>query len=66
MLALAMYRSKVGPCGHYLPESTAKANEYGWVVQAARCHACTAVAGEAERYKDNPHSHAILYGVNRG
>jgi hypothetical protein len=66
MLALGVYRSRVGPCGHYLPDSTAAENEFGWSVVASRCHECTAVSAESNRFAENPHPHAMLYAATRG
>lgn len=65
MLALALYRARVGPCGHYLPDSTAKANEYAYTASFRRCHACTATAQLAESHKDSPQPVALLYGAER-
>jgi len=65
MLALAMFRGQSCPSGHWLPEAAAASAEGAYKAQATRCHACTAVAMEAERTRENPQSSALLYGVER-
>ena len=66
MLALHLYEAQLGPCGHYLPESTAAdAEERYSVPEPSRCHACTAVAAARGPYRDNPHPHALLFYVKR-
>lgn len=63
MLALALYRSRLGPCGHYLPTTTAADNEYAYRGTSRRCHACTAAAQLAEAFKDSPQPGALLFGA---
>jgi hypothetical protein len=65
MLALHRYRSLVGPCGHYLPDTTAVENEYAYVGVVRRCHACTATAQLANAHKDSPQPTALLFGAER-
>lgn len=62
MLALLLYRSQLGPCGHYLPESTAANAEDRYDVgEPIRCHACTAVAVASAAAAGNPHPSALLF-----
>lgn len=65
MLALHRYRAQVGPCGHYLPHTTDAAAEDAYRGVMRRCHACTAVAIEAERYVKSPQPSAVLVGAER-
>jgi hypothetical protein len=66
MLALQMYRSQIGPCGHYLPRTAAADAEERYVAPAPdRCHACTAIAVQSAAYTDNPHPHALLFHAER-
>ncbi|HEX6873683.1 MAG TPA: hypothetical protein VF163_21500 [Micromonosporaceae bacterium] len=65
MLALRLYRAQVGPCGHYLPDTTAAAAEERWVGSHIRCHACTAVRQTMDTYKDSPHPQALLFLAER-
>jgi hypothetical protein len=57
------YKDNLCPSGHYLPQSADPANEGRYAGRNRRCHACTAVAEEMERLKDNPHSRALLFGA---
>lgn len=65
MLAYSFHRSQIGPCGHYLPDSTAAEAEYAYEAEAVRCHACTAVAAATPQYKDNPNPQALLFRALR-
>jgi methionyl-tRNA synthetase len=66
MLALQAYEAACcGGCGAFLPDTTAAEAEDTFRVQAARCHRCTAIAQEADGYKDNPHPQALHYHVGR-
>ena len=66
MLALALYRSQVGPCGHYLPHTAADdAEERYHAPEPRRCHACTAIASRAKAYVEAPHSQALLFHAER-
>lgn len=65
MLALHRYRALTGPCGHYLPDSTAAENEYAYRGVVRRCHACTASAQMAQAHKDSPQPSALLIGAER-
>lgn len=66
MLALAAYEGQCcHGCGGYLPETTDRANEERYRSEAARCHQCTAIAQEADGYKDSRHSQALQYRVGR-
>ena len=63
MIALAVYRSQLCPSGHFLPESSAKANEGKYRSRNLRCHACTAASQGFEAIKNNPHPNAVLLGA---
>ena len=63
MLALYLYRSQLCPSGHWLPTAAAPANEDKYHGLNTRCHACTAVAQEATRLKDNPQPSALYFGA---
>jgi hypothetical protein len=66
MLALGVYRARLGPCGHYLPETTGPDAEDRYTADVPmRCHACTAVAQRAHLYRDDPHPQALLYHAER-
>jgi len=66
MLALTLYRSQLGPCGHYMPHATADDAEERYVSpEPRRCHACTAAGVRAESYKDSPQPQALLYHAER-
>ena len=65
MLALAFYKAQVGPCGHFLPDTTAPDAEGGYRGVMRRCHACTAVEIEAVKYKRSPQPGAVLIGAER-
>lgn len=66
MLALAAYEGQCCPgCGGYIPETTRKEDEEAFHVEAARCHRCTAREQEADGFKDNKHSQAIIYRIER-
>ncbi len=65
-LALDLYESQLGPCGHYLPHTTAADAEGRYVApEPTRCHACTATAVRSAEYKDSPQNHALLYHAER-
>jgi len=65
-LALDLYESQLGPCGHYLPHTAAAdAEERYQSPEPGRCHACTATAIRAESYKDSPQPHALLFHAER-
>ena len=65
-LALQVYESQLGPCGHYLPRTAAADAEGRYVVPAPdRCHACTAIREQLEQYRDNPHPEALLFHAER-
>lgn len=65
MLALHRYRSMLGPCKHYLPETTAAENEDAYRGVMRRCHACTAQEIVAAQYTDSPQPGAVLVGYER-
>lgn len=70
VLALQMYESLVhGPCGHYLPDSTAADADGRYHVDApTRCHACTAQARAFKQHLDSPHDahpEALLWHAER-
>lgn len=66
MLALQRYRAQVGPCGHYLPHTTApEAEEVYRSPEPNRCHACTAVVIQSETYRDSPQPQALLFHAER-
>jgi hypothetical protein len=51
-------------CGHPLSETTDPRNEGRYRTDLpVRCHACTALAYGAEPYQQNPHPHALRFGV---
>lgn len=61
-LALNLYEAQIGPCGHYLPRTTAPDAEDGYVVPLPdRCHACTAIREKLGQYNDSPHPEALLF-----
>lgn len=65
-LALDLYESQVGPCGHYLPRTaSADAEERYHSPEPNRCHACTAIAVRAESYVDSPQARALLFQAER-
>ena len=65
-LALDLYETQLGPCGHYRPHATAPdAEDRYFSPEPDRCHACTATAVRAESYKDSPHAHALQYHAER-
>lgn len=66
MLALHLYEAQRGPCGHYLPHTTAPEAEDRYVSpEPRRCHACTAVATRRAAYDDTPHPNALLFHAER-
>lgn len=66
MLALHLYRAQTGPCGHYLPDSTAEDAEGRYEVPLpTRCHACTALAQAQAGYEDSDHPRALLFHTVR-
>lgn len=66
MLALALYRAQLCPSGHWLPESGAAANEYEYRGRNSRCHACVAIAGERDKFKDSPTGLLVGAELKRG
>lgn len=66
MLALLLYRSQLGPCGHYLPHTAAPdAEERYFSPEPDRCHACTAVGATSRAYMDSPQAQALLFHAER-
>lgn len=66
MLALHLYRSQVGPCGHYLPRTAAADAEYRYFSpEPDRCHACTAIGEQAKAYTESPQPQALLFHAER-
>ena len=66
MLALLLYRTQLGPCGHYLPHTAAgDAEERYYTPEPARCHACTAIAATSKAYIDSPQPQALLFHAER-
>lgn len=66
MLALLQYDALCcSGCGGYLLDTTDRDAEETYRAEAARCHRCTAIAQEAEGYKDSRHSQALQYRVGR-
>lgn len=66
MLALQAYENSCCTgCGGFLPDTTDPKSEEAFRVEAARCHRCTAIAQEADGYKENDHPQALLYRVER-
>lgn len=66
MLALAAYEGQCcSGCGGYLLETAAREAEERYRAEAARCHRCTAIAQEADSYKDSRHPQALQYRIER-
>jgi len=63
MLALVLYEDQLCPSGHWLPESAAAENEYGYRGRSSRCHACATVAREAQKFMADPNPASLLVGA---
>lgn len=71
MLALALWRDqRCHRCGGDLAETTDEHNDGGGPDRAryrpldpVRCHRCTAVASSEDKYRKNPHPHALIHRV---
>jgi hypothetical protein len=62
--ALAGYEAGLcGGCGHDRAATTARENEFAWLVDAAKCHACAAAGRAADQYASAPGSQAISFAV---
>ncbi len=64
-LAYMAYRAELCSNGHYLPDAADPSAEGAYVGRNRRCHACTAIAIESDRLKDNPQPQALLLGASR-
>lgn len=65
MLALAAYRAGLCPnCNGRLEETTAPENEDRYHAELPlQCHKCKTFAVQYDKYRDAPHSHALLHLV---
>jgi hypothetical protein len=66
MMALALYRGRLCPRGHHLPDTTSPEAEDRYDASSpVRCHACTALSRAAAQAKDNDHPDALLFTAER-
>lgn len=65
-VALTAIEAATCACGHDRRESMDSANEYGYVAEAVRCHACAARDRAAEAYQKQDGSMAgLAFAVKR-
>lgn len=67
MQALSEYEAELCPgCGGLLSETTDPGNEYAWVVEAKRCHRCTAIGVTAGTVNTSQPQALLFMSRHRG